>query len=85
MAGSYYEKNISTTENNGTSRSTSFQEKPILRPEDLNCLDEDAVLLITNHGFVKVHREAAAYYKAEPFKSKYEKIIAVNKDAMADL
>lgn len=85
MAGSYYEKNISTTENNGTSKSTSFLEKPILRPEDLNCLDEDAVLLITNHGFVKVHREAAAYYKTEPFKSKYEKIIAVNKEAMADL
>lgn len=61
MAGSYYEKTVSTSEGKGTSTSTSFQEKPILRPEDLNCLGEDAVLIITNHGFVKVHREGSAY------------------------
>ena len=82
MAGSYYEKAVSTSEGKGTSKSTSFQEKPILSPEDLNCLGEDAVLIITNHGFVKVHREGSAYYKTEPFKAKYEKILSVNRTAM---
>lgn len=82
MAGSYYEKAVSTSEGKGTSKSTSFQEKPILRPEDLNCLGEDAVLIITNHGFAKVHREGSAYYKTSPFQAKYEKILSVNRTAM---
>jgi hypothetical protein len=62
--------------------STSFREKQVLRPDDLNNLGEDAVLLITNHGYARTHKEGTAYYKTQPFKSQYEKILAVNKDAM---
>ena len=82
MAGNYYEKTISTSEGKGSSKSVSFQEKQILRPEDLNSLGEDAVLIITNHGYVRVYREGAAYYKTEPFKTQYEKRLSVNKTAM---
>jgi type IV secretory pathway TraG/TraD family ATPase VirD4 len=82
MAGSYYEKTVSTSEGRGTSTSTSFQEKQVLRPEDLNNLGEDAILIITNHGYVRTHKEASAYYRTREFKSKYEKIMAVNRDAM---
>ena len=82
MAGQYYEKEKSITEGKGTSSSVSFRQKNVLNPEDLNCLGEDAVLIITNHGYVRTHKEATAYYKTEPYKSKYEKIIAVNKVAM---
>lgn len=82
MAGSYYEKEQSHSEGRGTSVSTSFREKSVLKPEDLNCLREDAVLIITNHGYVRSNKEATAYYKTEPYKTKYEKILAVNKTAM---
>ena len=82
MAGSYYEKEQSHSEGRGTSVSTSFREKSVLKPEDLNCLGEDAVLIITNHGYVRSNKEATAYYKTEPYKTKYEKILAVNKTAM---
>ena len=82
MAGSYYEKEQSHSEGKGTSVSTSFREKSVLKPEDLNCLGEDAVLIITNHGYVRSNKEATAYYKTEPYKTKYEKILAVNKTAM---
>ena len=82
MAGSYYEKEQSHSEGRGTSISTSFREKSVLKPEDLNCLGDDAVLIITNHGYVRSNKEATAYYKTEPYKSKYEKILAVNKTAM---
>lgn len=82
MAGSYYEREQSHSEGKGTSISTSFREKSILRPEDLNCLGDDAVLIITNHGYVRTNKEATAYYKTEPYKTKYEKILAVNKTAM---
>ena len=82
MAGSYYEKERSHSEGKGTSVSTSFREKSVLKPEDLNQLGEDAVLIITNHGYVRSNKEATAYYKTEPYKTKYEKILAVNKTAM---
>lgn len=82
MAGTYYEKTQNYTEGNGTSISTSFQEKPILKPEDLNNLGNDAVLIISNYGYVRTNKEATSYYKNEPFKSKYEKIIEVNKIEM---
>jgi hypothetical protein len=82
MAGVYYEKEKSISEGRGTSMSTSFREKQVLRPDDLNNLGEDAVLLITNHGYARVNKEATAYYKTQKFKSQYEKIFAVNKDAM---
>ncbi|MBQ2943779.1 MAG: type IV secretory system conjugative DNA transfer family protein [Ruminococcus sp.] len=82
MAGSYYEKEQSHSEGRGTSISTSFREKSVLKPEDLNRLGDDAVLIITNHGYVRSNKEATAYYKTEPYKSKYEKILAVNKTAM---
>lgn len=82
MAGSYYEKEQSHSEGKGTSVSTSFREKSVLKPEDLNCLGDDAVLLITNYGYVRTNKEATAYYKKEPYKTKYENIIAINKNAM---
>lgn len=85
MAGNYYEKEKSITEGKGTSCSVSFKEKPVLKPDDLNCLGDDAVLIITNLGYVRVNKEAVAYYRAEPFKSQYEKIMAVNKKAMAGI
>jgi hypothetical protein len=82
MAGNYYEKEISTSEGKGTSTSTSFREKQVLRPDDLNNLGEDGVLIITNHGYVRTHKQGSAYYCTEPFKSQYEKIIAVNQEVM---
>lgn len=83
MAGSYYEKEKSYSQSNSTSVSTSFRQQQVLRPEDLNQLREDAVLLITNHGYVRTNKEGSAYYKTEPFKSQYEKNAAWNKKAMA--
>ena len=82
MAGSYYEKEKSYSQSNGTSVSTSFRQQQVLRPEDLNQLGEDAVLIITNYGYVRTYKEGSAYYKTEPFKSQYEKIIAVNQKVM---
>ena len=81
MAGDFIEKERSVTEGKGTSSSTSFREKPVLKPCDLNNLGDDAVLIITNHGYARVKKQG--YYCTEPFKSQYEKIMAVNKDAMA--
>lgn len=85
MAGEYYEKEKSITEGKGTSSSTSFREKAILKPGDLNNLGDDAVLIVTNHGYVRTHKEGTAYYKTEPYKTQYERIIAVNREAMADV
>ena len=85
MAGSYYEKEKSYTQSDSTSVSTSYKEKQILRPEDLNQLGDDAVLIITNHGYVRTNKSGSAYYKTEPFKSQYEKIVAVNEIAMASV
>jgi type IV secretory pathway TraG/TraD family ATPase VirD4 len=83
MAGDYAEKERSVTEGKGTSASISFKEKPVLKPCDLNNLGDDAVLIITNHGYVRVKKQG--YYCTEPYKSKYEKIIAVNREVMADI
>jgi hypothetical protein len=83
MAGEYAEKERSVTEGKGTSASISFREKPVLKPCDLNNLGDDAVLIITNHGYVRVKKQG--YYCTEPYKSQYENIIAVNREAMADL
>lgn len=85
MAGSYYEKEKSYSQSNSTSVSTSYKEKQILRPEDLNQLGDDAVLIITNHGYVRTNKNSSAYYKTEPFKSQYEKIVAVNRNAMLNV
>ena len=41
-----------------------------------------AVLIITNHGYVRTNKEATAYYKTEPYKSQYEEIMAVNREVM---
>lgn len=84
MAGNYYEKTQNYSEGKGTSISTSFQEKPILKPDDLNNLGKDAILIISNHGYVRTNKEATAYYKTEPFKSQYEKIIEVNQKVMVN-
>jgi hypothetical protein len=80
MAGDYAEKERSVTEGKGTSASISFREKPVLK---LNNLGDDAVLIITNHSYVRVKKQG--YYCTEPYKSQYENIIAVNREAMADL
>ena len=82
MAGTYYEKTQNYTEGRGTSLSTPFQEKQVLKPEDLNNLGDDAVLIITNQGYVRTNKEGTAYYKVEPFKSKYEAIIKINREKM---
>ena len=83
MAGDYVEKEKSYTEGKGTSSSVSFREKPVLKPDDLNNLGEDAVLIITNHGYARVKKQG--YYCTEPYKSQYEKIIDVNREVMADV
>lgn len=82
MAGSYYEAEKSYSQSNSTSISTSYKEKQVLKPEDLNTLGDSAVLIITNHGYVRTYKEGTAYYKVEPFKSRYEKIVAVNQEVM---
>ena len=82
MAGSYYEKEKSHSESKGTSITTSFREKPILKPEDLNTLGDDAVLIVTNAGYFRTCKSKTLYYCTSPYQEKYEKIIAVNKVAM---
>ncbi len=82
MAGSYYEKEKSYSQSNQSSISTSYKEKQILRPENLNQLGNDAVLIISNHGYFRTNKLGSAYYKVEPFKSQYETIISVNKEQM---
>ena len=85
MAGSYYEKEKSYSQSDRASISTSFKEKQILRPEDLNQLGNDGVLLITNHGYVRTNKLGSAYFSVQPFKSQYEAINAVNKEVMKDM
>lgn len=80
QAGRYHEKNVSYTASNQNSTSTSFSQQDLLLPSDLNALDQDAILIITNYGYVRVRKQY--YFKTEPFKSKYEKIMAVNSKAM---
>lgn len=81
-AGTYYEKSKNYSEGKSSSVSTSFSEKQVLKPEDLNQLGESGVLIISNYGYVRTNKEKTAYYKTEPFKTQYEKILAVNKEAM---
>ena len=85
MAGSYYEKEKSYSQSDRASISTSFKEKQILRPEDLNQLGNDGVLLITNHGYVRTNKLGSAYFSVQPFKSQYEAINAVNKEVVKDM
>lgn len=80
MAGTYYEKERSHSESKGTSITTSFREKPVLKASDLNCLNDDAILIITNYGYARVKKQA--YYNTQPYQSKYEKILAVNQVVM---
>lgn len=82
IAGSYYEKTVSASEGRGTSTSTSFNEKAVQKPENMNNLGENAVLIITNHGYVRTNKERTAYHKTQPYKSQYEKILTVNEKAM---
>lgn len=72
MAGNYYEKEKSTTEGKGTSTSVSFREKPVLKPDDLNNLGDDAVLIITNYGYVRTNKAGSYSFKTKPFVTKYE-------------
>ena len=80
MAGTYYEKERYHSESKGTSITTSFREKPVLKASDLNCLGHDAILIITNYGYARVKKQA--YYNTQPYQSKYEKILAVNQVVM---
>lgn len=82
MAGSYYEKEKSYSQSAKSSVSTSYKQKQILRPEDLNQLGDDAILLISNYGYVRTNKQGSAYYKVEPFRSQYETILAVNREVM---
>lgn len=82
MAGSYYEKEKSHSESKGTSITTSFREKPILKPEDLNTLGDDAILIVTNAGYFRTCKSKTLYYCTSPYQEKYEKIIALNKVTM---
>lgn len=82
MAGTYYEREQSHSEGKGTSISTSFREKNILRPEDLNCLGDDAILIVTNSGYYRTCKAKTLYFCNSPYQEKYEKILAVNKTAM---
>jgi len=82
MAGTYYEKTKNFSEGRGTSVSTSYTEKNILKPEDLNRLGEEAILIVANEGFFRTRKEGTAYYKVEPFRSQYERRIEKNKTIM---
>ena len=70
---------------NCTSISTSYKEKQIFCPENLNQLGNDDVLLISNHGYVRTNKEGSACYKTEPVKSQYGRIIVVNFKEMSDV
>lgn len=85
MAGTYVEKTKSFSEGKGTSHSTSYTEKPILKPEDLNTLGNDAVLIVSNEGYFRTNKEGTAYYKVEPFKTRFEKLVSVNRNVMRDV
>ena len=80
MVGSYYEKTRSYTSSSGKNRSstTSFQEKAVLKPDDLNTLGDEAILLVSNMGYFRTDKSKSAYYKYEPFKSVYHERYAVN-------
>ena len=39
-------------------------------------------MIITNRGYARTNKERTAYYKTEPYKSQYEKILAANEKAM---
>lgn len=82
MAGSYYEKEKSYSQSNRSSTSTSYKQKQILLPEDLNQLGDDAILLISNHGYVRTNKQGSAYYCTEPFKSQCSRIAVANKAQM---
>lgn len=81
-AGNYYERAKNYSEGKSSSVSTSFSEKQVLKAEDLNQLGESGVLIISNYGYVRTNKEKTAYYKTEPFKTQYEKLLAVNKTTM---
>lgn len=55
----------------------------MLKPDDLNNLGDDAVLIITNYGYVRTNKAGSYYFKTKPFVTKYEKILSVNEEAMA--
>ncbi len=83
LAGKYYEKRKSFNSGKNRNSSTSYEEKDILRAGDLNTLGSEAILLVSNLGYYRTDKSRTAYYKYEPFKSKYESIFARNSEMIS--
>ena len=83
LAGKYYEKRKSFNSGKNRNSSTSYEEKDILRAGDLNTLGSEAILLVSNLGYYRTDKSRTAYYKYEPFKSKYESIYARNSEIIS--
>lgn len=82
MAGTYYEKAKSFSEGGSSSVSTSFQEKPVLKEDELNRLGDDAILVVSNYGYMRTNKQGTAYYKEEPYLSLYKARVKVNSEVM---
>ena len=78
LAGQYYEKRKTFNSGKNRNSTTSFEEKDILKPGDLNLLGNEAVLLVSNLGYFRTDKSRTAYYIYEPFKSKFEEIYGKN-------
>lgn len=83
LAGKYYEQRKSFNSGKARNSSTSFEEKDILKAGDLNTLGDEAILLVSNLGYFRTDKSRTAYYKYEPFKSKYEAIYARNSEMIS--
>ena len=83
LAGKYYEQRKSFNSGKARTSSTSFEEKDILKAGDLNTLGDEAILLVSNLGYFRTNKSRTAYYKYEPFKTKYEAIYARNSEIIS--
>lgn len=83
LAGKYYEQRKSFNSGKARNSSTSFEEKDVLKAGDLNTLGDEAILLVSNLGYFRTNKSRTAYYKYEPFKSKYEAIYARNSEIIS--
>ena len=78
LAGKYYEKALTFNSGKNRHTSTNFEEKDILKAGDLNVLGAEAILLVSNYGYFRTDKSRTAYYKFEPYKSKFETIYKKN-------
>ena len=83
LAGKYYEQRKSFNSGKARNSSTSFEEKDVLKAGDLNTLGDEAILLVSNLGYFRTNKSRTAYYKYEPFKSKFEAIYARNSEIIS--